>query len=576
MKSRGLVAFIFCLLLCVGVTFAQPEPKFEPDICPFRLSEDYPVDCGYLRVPEDRDEADSDLIALAVAILRSSNPNKAPDPLIYLEGGPGGSALSDVSSWFQSPFLENRDIILIDQRGTGYSRPYLGCYVDEDVSEESVDYARLCHEDLIAQGIRLNAYTSRENAADIADLRVALGYDEVNLLGISYGTRLALTVMRDHPQGIRSVILDSVYPPDAMGQNEQAFNFYMALKQMFTDCAADSACASAYPELETMLFNLVDAANENPIEVDGEFYSGDDLLDLLFQALYDTNIIPYLPALIARTVDGDKELLRALLAEELGYSEEEYTEGYSDPAYDLYLEMLAEYLDVEDTDEVLAYFDEISEEDYYTLNEAFIYEEMSDDQFDTLLMVFMGYEDLDSLYADLDAMQEDKQDDLYDQMITFLIEGIEDLSDSEGMFYSVECYDEVAFNSIEAVAALSAGLPVQVQVMILASIETDFAVCALWTVDVPDPIETQPVVSDIPTLIFSGNYDPITPPAWGIRAAQSLSNSRHYEFSGVGHSVIDSGDCALQIARGFINAPQNEPNAACIQDIRPPAFVIGD
>src|SRR5690606_39073830 len=103
-------------------------------------------------------------------------------------------------------------------RGTGYSQPFLGCYGDEE-AEDNLAYARLCHADLTAQGIRLNAYTSAENAADIADLRVALGYEQVNLYGISYGTRLALTIMRDHPQGIRSVVLDSVYPPDAMGQN---------------------------------------------------------------------------------------------------------------------------------------------------------------------------------------------------------------------------------------------------------------------------------------------------------------------------------------------------------------------
>ncbi|NJK78907.1 MAG: alpha/beta hydrolase [Chloroflexaceae bacterium] len=103
------------------------EPRFAVASCPFEPESDATIECGYLVVPEDRTNADSPEIELAVAIIRSPDPAKAPDPILYLEGGPGGTALYTIDRWVQMGLASNRDVIVMDQRGTGFSRPTLDC-----------------------------------------------------------------------------------------------------------------------------------------------------------------------------------------------------------------------------------------------------------------------------------------------------------------------------------------------------------------------------------------------------------------------------------------------------------------
>ena len=191
----------------------QSEASYAVEDCPFDIPDGYDMECGYLTVPENRSDPNSATIDLAVAIVRVDNP--ASDPIIYLAGGPGSSAIDEFvsapESWDINQFLYGSDLILLDQRGTGYSYPTLNCWEMEQAAENSIsdyDAAVACHDRLVSDGIDLTAYNSAESAADVEDLRIALGYDTWNLFGISYGTRLALEVMRDYPDGIRSVIID--------------------------------------------------------------------------------------------------------------------------------------------------------------------------------------------------------------------------------------------------------------------------------------------------------------------------------------------------------------------------------
>lgn len=195
------------------------------------------VDCGWLVVPENRDILPSRAIRLAVAIFHPVGGARAADPVIYLSGGPGGSAQKAIQySWDEefAPLVEmtRRDLIIFDQRGVGVSRPALVCPMVEnkslelmkydprtfpqttsDISEQMLSSFLECR-DQLSQTANLGSYHSTFSAADVHDLRNALGYQQVNLWGISYGTRLGLEVMRLYPEGIRSVVLDSVYPPD--------------------------------------------------------------------------------------------------------------------------------------------------------------------------------------------------------------------------------------------------------------------------------------------------------------------------------------------------------------------------
>jgi pimeloyl-ACP methyl ester carboxylesterase len=300
------------------------------------------VRCGYLQVPENRhDEGNDNVVRLHVAIFASDSADPQPDPIVYLEGGPGGDALESVPFIFEdrfAPYLANRDLIIFDQRGTGYSEPSLDCPEYKELSLELLDQVlpleeeeRLfleamgqCHSRLVVEGVDLGAYNSAASAADLDDMRRALGYEAWNLWGVSYGTRLALTAMRDYPDGIRSVVLDSTYPLQANIVTETPPNLARAMDVFFSSCAADAACDEAYPDLREAFFDLVAAANETPLSLE-VFHAlnrqryearlaGDDLLGVLFQGLYSEEIIPILPKFIYDTTAGDYDILSALLA----------------------------------------------------------------------------------------------------------------------------------------------------------------------------------------------------------------------------------------------------------------------
>ena len=177
-----------------------------------------------------------------------------------------------------------------------------------DLQTHYLQAVRACHDRLVAQGINLAAYTSAASAADVNDLRRSLGYAQWNLYGVSYGTRLALTVMRDFPEGVRSVMLDSVYPPQVHGAAERDANAQNAFNLLFQRCAADAGCNAAYPDLKNVFYDTVAQLDAKPITVsmaqpNGDqsyavLVNGDVLINLLFQMLYTTAVLPYLPQFI--------------------------------------------------------------------------------------------------------------------------------------------------------------------------------------------------------------------------------------------------------------------------------------
>ena len=336
--SAALVALLAALL---GLSGAAPRATaapvgqggvayFEAAACPFDPPADDKVDCGYLIVPEDRANPVRTL-RLAVAILRSPNPNPLPDPVLYLSGGPGDSALAARDYWLHEvPALRaDRDIILLDQRGTGSSLPSLKCWEfqavaaalqgqaptpEEEVSLD-VQAAQQCRDRLTADGVNLAAYNTAATAADVKDLRVALGLTYWNLFGHSYGTRVALTVMRDYPAGLRSVVLNAALPLQAQWFEEAAANADRGFSQLFTGCALDRACAQAFPELPRRFDEVVGRLDAAPLvlsapnaetgQTDVRWITGQDLLRGGFDALYDTALIPYLPLAIAQISAGN-------------------------------------------------------------------------------------------------------------------------------------------------------------------------------------------------------------------------------------------------------------------------------
>lgn len=289
------------------------------------------MDCGTLLVPEDRSKPAARTVRLPVAILRASVTPKQPDPIIYFSGGPGYSGLQSVNHWAKIQLKTDRDIITFDQRGTGKAEPSLDCTeVDEatfamfetaeapiEETPPMIDAFDRCRARLTGEGIDLGMYDTPIVADDVADLRTALKLDQWNIFGISYGTTVALEMLRSHPDGVRSAVIDSVYPPDALlgplvfGDADRVFT------TLVDGCAADAGCAAAHPDLRDELQRAVARLDAEPYALDiavgdrivkGKF-TGTDLIGGLFNALYDTELIPLLPFFIKSVADGNTGIL---------------------------------------------------------------------------------------------------------------------------------------------------------------------------------------------------------------------------------------------------------------------------
>lgn len=252
------------------------KPDWVPIECPMEIPARYQVECGMVIVPEDHDSANSPTIQLAVAIVHSSGDTPAPDPLLFINGGPGARTLDSMSLWLETfslgPLLTKRDIIFFDQRGTGYSKPALVCSESSSanplVALQDAAALTACRDRLTKSGINLGAYTSVQNAADISVLREALGYERWNLYGVSYGARIALTTLRDHPEGVRSVALDAITPIEANLLLEDPIYAQRTLHHLFAACRTDPVCRTAYPDVERVYEELVDELAQNPVSLE--------------------------------------------------------------------------------------------------------------------------------------------------------------------------------------------------------------------------------------------------------------------------------------------------------------------
>ena len=256
-------------------------PRFDPAACAVPVPEGERVQCGYLVVAEDRTGKTGAVIKLPIIIMKSDSANPAPDPVLRTLGGPGVSSLRVIGGRSGSPWLRDRDVVIFEQRGTRYAQPALTCpEVDKARSDSArrnldektamaneVSAARACRARLAGQGINLAAYDSAASAADIEDLRRVLGYRQWNLYGVSYSSRLMLNVMRDYPQGVRSVVLESTLPPQVNYDEAGVDVAASTLDILFRQCAAERECAAAYPNLKKRFYEVVRRANARPLVI---------------------------------------------------------------------------------------------------------------------------------------------------------------------------------------------------------------------------------------------------------------------------------------------------------------------
>ena len=309
-----LLGLLLALAACGGAGDEARQPTIPLTAC--RLEGGVSAQCGQLLVYEDRAAAAGRQIPIHIAVLPATGSSNVvvDDPLFLLAGGPGQSA---IQAYAQVTFLfsdvnRTRDIVLVDQRGTGESNG-LNCAVLEDETlaadlpeEEQIALFDQCRVDLSARA-DLSLYTTDAFVADLDDVRAALDYDTINLYGASYGTRAALTYMRRFPERVRSAVLDAVVGPELVLFLNMPRDGQASLDKLFERCAADEGCRGAFPnvraEYEEVLSRLAvpqpivvaDPLSNEPIDFQ---LSRDLLSQLVFNSLYSPEFVSLLPLLV--------------------------------------------------------------------------------------------------------------------------------------------------------------------------------------------------------------------------------------------------------------------------------------
>lgn len=292
----------------------ERTPTISLESC--RLPGGVQAQCGTLTVYEDRDLNSGRTIDLDIAVLPATGSSSVvqSDPLFLLAGGPGQAATEVYpnATYLFEEVNRLRDIVLVDQRGTGDSNGFV-CdnLTDESLPDDLPDKAAVgllndCREILTGQA-DLTQYTTDRFIEDLEEVRVALDYDTVNLYGASYGSRAALAYMRRHPDVVRSVVLDAVAGPELVLFRDMPRDGQRALDLLFDRCAADEACQSAFPDLpaeyEALLAGLekpqpiavAHPLTNEPLEFQ---MTRDRLSQYIFNILYSPEFQSLLPLLI--------------------------------------------------------------------------------------------------------------------------------------------------------------------------------------------------------------------------------------------------------------------------------------
>ncbi|MFU8832468.1 MAG: alpha/beta fold hydrolase, partial [Wenzhouxiangella sp.] len=327
---------------------------FDTVICPFRNRIDYDrgeIECGLIQVPENREVADSRTIELHfVRILargedHEGNPVEIrDDPVIYLTGGPGVTVEGYVRRMKDHRLMASRDLYILEQRGIGHSGDFCPFFFDRNRADHVrptfaaqqrslFDLAMTCAEGARAAGVDLTGYHTFENARDIRALRLALGFENWNVWGISYGSVLGQAYMKVDPDGLRTAVLDAIVPLDLHDLMRIPHWHTQNLDRLFAACAEQPRCARAYDGLEPRYRAAIASLTERPIALEvptseiyptGEAYFFQDLIaGLPFSLLYEEATHAALPAIIdglSRAVEQrDERFFRALaLAQEQG------------------------------------------------------------------------------------------------------------------------------------------------------------------------------------------------------------------------------------------------------------------
>ncbi len=433
------------------------------------------VKCGELSVPENYQKPNGEKIAINFAVIPAIDASEKKDPFMFLAGGPGQAAV-ELAAGLRRAFTEvrkTRDLILVDQRGTGQSHP-LQC---EDSETQSI--YQIIPEDFDANEIKeclknltgdLSQYNSENAIRDFDAIRVALGHEKINIYGGSYGTRAALIYMRMFPDSLRTVVLDSVGPvevPIGLFGLSSARSFDLLLEK----CNKDDSCNKAWPKLAMECEQVVQALEQSPVTLDIPHprlgnkttfvVSKDKFISTLLMQLYSMQTRTLVPLIIHQASIGNFAPLAGIISQ-------------TDGEQGIYLGL--------------------------NLN-------------------IVCNEDMPKISTAMMAA---------------------DANNNFGGSLSLE------------------------------SLKT---ACPLWPKYSVEEAFYQPVTATIPTLILSGNLDPVTPPSNGEKSAATIPNSHHIIVGNAAH-IAGVSECGVEIINEFLNSMNpKELDEECLQELPVETFM---
>jgi pimeloyl-ACP methyl ester carboxylesterase len=439
------------------------------------------VRCGSLEVFEDREHKRGRKIALKIVVFPATGQDRKTDPLFYIPGGPGSSATEDAPYVAQqfAKVREHRDLVFVDQRGTGGSNP-LDCefFQRSDLRSYFGEYfpladVRRCREQLEPKA-NLKLYTTTIAMDDLDDVRAALGYNQINLFGGSYGTRAAQVYLRLHGTHVRAVILHGVSPTNQFMPRDFPGHTERALNGVIADCAADDACRAAFPNLGAEVKSVLERLLQGPVEVE-----------------------------LKRQESVRISLSRDLVAEAIRYML--YQAGAAS-RIPLFIHLAAQG-------------------NFRPFGEAAL--------------------------------------DFRQQIVA---------TGSNGMYLSVTCAEDLPL--IKPGEGERNGVNTFLGDYRLRQ---QRAACALWPqAKIPNNY-TEPVRSDVPALILTGQWDPVTPPIYGATAAKYLAHSLHVVVPHGGHGFngLNGIDCIDNLMDRFIESGTTAGlDTSCVHLISRKGFLL--
>ncbi|MEZ5394588.1 MAG: alpha/beta hydrolase [Bryobacterales bacterium] len=433
--------------------------------------------CGDYEVFEDREAGAGRKIALRILLLPALANDPRPDPVFFLAGGPGQSAtkLADGVEYLLEPVRRSRDVVLVDQRGTGQSGA-LECDLSEGMQELDFtsplppEKVQACLDSYDADP---RLYTTPIAMDDLDEVRDWLGYDAINLYGGSYGTRAALVYLRRHEANVRSVVIDGVAPVEMTLPLHFAQDAQRALDTLIEDCEAAAPCHERFPELRRQTTDLFAELEQAPVRA--------------------TFVHPRTGERIERTIT--REAVGMILTGML---------------YSPWLSSLG----------------------------PLAIERAHAGDFQMLMPLAIA------------------NDEVGEQM-------------SQGMFYSVMCSEDWPNISAEARREETRNT-----FLGEALFESRWKPCENWPRGAVPENYREPVRSDKPVLILSGELDPVTPPRWGELVQQSLPNARHVVAQGVAHGVSPYGCVPRLLQEFFDSADASTLDVSCVDSTRRPDFML--